>query len=216
MSSTANLAPWLAIAGLGAFHGLNPAMGWLFAVALAMHRKSRAVLYASLVPILIGHALAVGIVLYAALAFGLFLEERVLLRLAGLVLIGWALWHALYGHRRRVRVGMQTGMAGLGVWSLMMASAHGAGLMLLPVALPLCLAAAPGGESTAGGSIAAGLAVIAVHTAAMLAITAAIAFVVYEWIGLAFLRRGWINLDLIWSAALALSGVYLLPPYPLP
>jgi hypothetical protein len=206
------ILPWLAVAGLGAFHGLNPAMGWLFAVALAMHRKSRAVLYASLVPILIGHALAVGIVLYAALAFGLFFEERVLMRLAGLVLIGWAGWHALYGHRRRVRVGMQTGMAGLGVWSLMMATAHGAGLMLLPVALPLCLAATPGGDLTAGASIATGLAVIAVHTAAMLLVTAAGAFVVYEWVGLAFLRRGWINLDLIWSAALALSGVYLLWP----
>jgi hypothetical protein len=98
---------------------------------------------------------------------------------------------------------------GLGFWSFLMASAHGAGLMLLPVALPLCLSS-PGGELTASGSLAIGLAVIGVHTAAMLAVIAAIAFIVYEWIGVAFLRRGWINLDLLWSIVLAASGIYLL------
>ena len=163
----------------------------------------------SLVPILIGHALAIGIVLYAAIALGFFIDERALTRAAGVVLIGWAVWHLLYGHRRRVRVGMQTGLLGLGFWSLLMATAHGAGLMLLPVALPLCLGG-PAGELTSGGSLAAGLAVIAVHTGAMLIVIATIAIVVYEWVGLAFLRRGWINLDLLWSVALAASGAYML------
>jgi hypothetical protein len=194
------------VAGLGAFHGLNPAMGWLFAVALGLHRKSRAVVLVSLVPILAGHAASIGLVLYAAVALGVFFEEAVLYRLAGFALIGWASWHILYGHRRRVRVGMQTGLVGLGFWSLLMATAHGAGLMLLPVALPLCLADTPGSELTAGGSLSVGLAVIGVHTAAMLLVTAAIAFAIYEWIGLAFLRRSWVNLDLIWSAALAAAG----------
>jgi hypothetical protein len=209
MTST-NVAPWLAVAGLGAFHGLNPAMGWLFAVALGLHRKSRGVVIASLVPILIGHALAIGLVLYAALALGFILDERVLARIIGLGLIGWALWHLLYGHRRRVRVGMQTGLLGLGFWSLLMSTAHGAGLMLLPVALPLCLAAGPAGTLTSGGSLAMGLAVIGVHTAAMLVVIAAIAIAVYEWMGLEFLRRSWINLDLLWSIALAASGAYML------
>jgi hypothetical protein len=204
-----DLAPWLAVAGLGAYHGLNPAMGWLFAVALGMHRKSRGVVFAALVPILIGHAAAVGAVLYAAIALGVFVDSALLYRVAGIVLIAWAGWHAIYGHRMRVRVGMQTGLVGLGFWSFLMASAHGAGLMLLPVALPLCLSS-PGGELTASGSLAIGLAVIGVHTAAMLAVIAAIAFVVYEWIGVAFLRRGWINLDLLWSIVLAASGIYLL------
>src|SRR5260370_331405 len=110
--------PWLAIAGLGAFHGLNPAMGWLFAVGLGLHRKSRRVVLLSLVPILIGHALSIGLVLYAAIALGLFIDERLLTKAAGLVLIAWALWHWFYGHRHRVRVGMRTGLLGLGFWSL--------------------------------------------------------------------------------------------------
>jgi hypothetical protein len=207
---TAGLAPWLAVAGLGAFHGLNPAMGWLFAVGLGLHRRSRAIVLMSLVPILIGHALAIGIVLYAAIAFGLFVDERALTRVGSVVLLGWALWHLFYGHRHRVRVGMQTGLLGLGFWSLLMATAHGAGLMLLPVALPLCLGTGPGSELTSGGSLTAGLAVIAVHTGAMLLVIGTIAIVVYEWVGLAFLRRGWINFDLLWSVALAASGAYML------
>jgi hypothetical protein len=208
--TAASLAPWLAVAGLGAFHGLNPAMGWLFAVGLGLHRKSRAVVLVSLVPILIGHALSIGLVLYAAVALGFFFDERVLMRVAGIVLVGWALWHILYGHRHRVRVGMQTGLLGLGVWSLLVATAHGAGLMLLPVALPLCLGAGPMNALTSGGTLAVGLAVVAVHTGAMLIVIATIAIVVYEWVGLAFLRRGWINLDLFWAIALAASGAYML------
>jgi hypothetical protein len=209
MTDAASLAPWLAVAGLGAFHGLNPAMGWLFAVALGLHRRSRAVVFASLAPILLGHAAAIGIVLYAAVALGIFVDERLLTKAGGALLIAWAAWHVLYGHRHRVRVGMQTGLVGLGFWSLLMATAHGAGLMLLPVALPLCLGG-PGAELTAGGSLIMGLAVIGVHTGAMLLVIAAIAIVVYEWIGLAFLRRGWINLDYLWSIALAASGAYML------
>ncbi len=207
--SWTDLAPWLAVAGLGAYHGLNPAMGWLFAVALGLHRKSRTIVFVALVPILLGHAASIGIVLYAAVALGFFLDQTLLYRLAGALLVGWAAWHFFYGHRHRVRVGMQTGLVGLGFWSLLMATAHGAGLMLLPVALPLCLSGA-GSELTSSGSLLIGLAVIAVHTGAMLIVIAAIAFVVYEWVGLAFLRRGWINLDLLWSIALAASGVYLL------
>ncbi|HEX9903510.1 MAG TPA: hypothetical protein VGA77_00955 [Propylenella sp.] len=209
MNSLGDLAPWLAIAALGAFHGLNPAMGWLFAVALGLHRRSRAVVIQSLLPILLGHAAAIGMVLFAAVTLGFFVDATLVARVAGAVLIGWALWHALYGHRRRVRVGMQTGLVGLGFWSLLMATAHGAGLMLLPVALPLCLPG-PGSELAVVSSLATGLAVIGVHTAAMLAVIAAVSIVVYEWAGIAFLRRGWINLDLVWSIALAACGLILL------
>jgi hypothetical protein len=101
-------------------------------------------------------------------------------------------------------------LAGLGLWSLLMASAHGAGLMLLPVVLPLCLTATPGAALTSGGSLAIALAALGVHTAAMLAVIAAIAVAVYEWLGVAFLRRAWINLDLLWSGALMGSGALLL------
>ena len=91
-----------------------------------------------------------------------------------------------------------------------MATAHGAGLMLVPVLIPLCLAASPARELTATGSLPIALAAVGVHTAAMLAVTLVIAFVVYEWLGLSFLRRGWINFDLIWIAALAVTGIVLI------
>src|SRR5262245_29609625 len=201
------MTPWLALAGLGAFHGINPAMGWLFAVALGLHRGSQAVVLASLVPIALGHALAVAAVLAAFLALGLIIDHTILMRLAALVLIGWAAWHALYGHRQRVRVGMQTGLMGLALWSFLMASAHGAGLMLIPIVAPLC--ASPTQEFMTG-SLPIAAAALAVHTGAMLATIAVIALLVYHVVGVAFLRRGWINLDYIWVAALVLSGLVLL------
>lgn len=199
--------PWFALAGLGLFHGLNPAMGWLFAVALGLHRGNRRIVLLSLVPITLGHAAAVAAALIAVLALGLVIDHTALLRLAALVLIGWATWHALYGHQRRVRVGMQTGLLGLVLWSFLMASAHGAGLMLIPALAPICSSAAPA-DATLGVPVA--LAALAVHSAAMLAAIAAVSFIVYSWAGVDFLRRGWINLDLIWVAALATCGVVLL------
>jgi hypothetical protein len=212
MTTPAELWPWLALAGLGLYHGINPAMGWLFAVALGLHRESQKVVLLSLVPIALGHAAAVAAVLAAALALGLVIGHAIMLRLAAVVLIGWALWHALYGHRQRVRVGMQTGLIGLALWSFLMASAHGAGLMLIPVVAPLCISAAPAQELAggAGGSIGVALAALGVHTVTMLATIAAIAVVVYRWVGVAFLRRGWINFDLVWTAALLLCGIALL------
>lgn len=203
----AELTPWLGVAGLGAFHGLNPAMGWLFAVALGLHRHRRSAVILALVPILIGHALAIAVVLYAAIGLDAFLHGRLLNRLAGVALIGWALWHAVYGHRRRVRVGMRTGLLGLGGWSFLMASAHGAGLMLLPFALPICTAA---GATRALDNPLVGLGVVAAHTGAMLLVIAVVAMSVYEWVGLGFLRKAWVNVDLVWSLALVASGLYLL------
>ncbi len=202
--------PWLVLVGLGAYHGLNPAMGWLFAVALGLHRRSRAVVLQSLIPIALGHALAIGVVAFAVVAAGIVMNRLPIRAIAGLVLIGWALFHLLYGSRHRVRVGMQTGFAGLALWSFLMASAHGAGLMLAPALIPLCLSANPAQAVTTSGSFPIALAAVGVHTAAMLIATAVIAIIVYEWVGVAFLRRGWINLDRLWTGALLATGVLLL------
>ena len=100
-------------------------------------------------------------------------------------------------------------MLGLCAWSFLMASAHGAGLMLVPVLIPLCLAGSPAQELTAAGSLPIALAAVGVHTLAMLATTGVIALAVYQWLGLAFLRKGWINLDLIWTIALVVTGLLL-------
>lgn len=204
------MSPWLVLAGLGAFHGLNPAMGWLFAVALGLNRDSRRAMWLSLLPIALGHALSIALVVAIVIALGTMIDQRLLQMVAGALLIGWAGYHALYGHRHRVRVGMGTGMAGLCLWSFLMATSHGAGLMLVPVLIPLCLAATPARELTAAGSLPISLAAIGLHMAAMLAVTAAIAAAVFEWLGVGFLRRGWINLDALWIAALAATGLSLL------
>jgi hypothetical protein len=159
-------------------------------------------------PIALGHAAAVALVAVMALDF--VLDSAVLGRVAAVVLIGWALWHAVLGHRQRLRIGMQTGLAGLALWSFLMASAHGAGLMMIPVTMPICLAGSPAGELAASGSIPLALAILGVHTAAILATVAMVSVVVYEWVGLAFLRSAWVNLDLIWIAALGAGGVLVL------
>lgn len=210
-SATAiTLAPWLALAGLGAFHGLNPAMGWLFAVALGLHRGKRAVVYLSLLPIAAGHALSVAVVAIAVALFGLAADAHEIALLGGAMLLVWAGVHAAWGHRGRVRVGMTTGMGGLALWSFAMATSHGAGLMLVPVLVPLCLTASPARALTLSGSLPVALAAVAVHMGAMLAVTGAIAALIYEWVGVGILRKAWINLDVAWTAALAVAGAFLI------
>jgi hypothetical protein len=202
--------PWVALVALGLYHGINPAMGWLFAVALGLHRKSQRIVLISLVPIALGHAVSVAVVLAAVLIVGLVVDRAILNQLAGAALIAWALWHGLYGHRRRPVVGMQTGLLGLALWSFLMATAHGAGLMLVPALLPLCSSSMAASPLTSQAAIPIAVAALALHTAAMLATIAVISLAVYNWIGVGFLRRGWINLDLVWIAALLACGIALL------
>jgi hypothetical protein len=198
--------PWLAVAGLGIYHGLNPAMGWLFAVALGLHRRSRLVVFISLLPIAAGHALAVLATAAALMAAGIVVDAAILRPAAGAALILWALYLFFNGPRHRTRVGMQTGYGGLTLWSFLMAGAHGAGLMLFPALMPLCLASGGADEASDAWLLSNAVVAVALHTAAMLAATAVAATLVYEWVGVAFLRRGWFNLDLLWIAALGATG----------
>jgi len=201
--------PWLVAAGLGAFHGLNPGMGWLFAVALGLHRKDRRVVWLALVPIALGHALSVATLALVFLWVGWLVDEWVLRIGAAFALIGWAVYHWCFSHRHRVRFGMQVGLAGLFVWSFMMALGHGAGLMLWPALMSLCFqsdaSAMPG-----NGPLMAGFAAVSVHTLATLSVTAGIAATVYEWVSLEFLRGAWLNVDLLWVTALVATGVLML------
>jgi hypothetical protein len=125
---------------------------------------------------------------------------------SGVSLILWACYHVRYGHRHRVRVGMMTGFAGLVLWSFLMATAHGAGLMLIPALLPLC------GHTAAlsSGSLLVSLEAVGLHTASTLVVTGAVALVVYDWLGVGVLRRGWINFDRLWFFALAATGLLLI------
>lgn len=206
--------PWLALAGLGAFHGLNPAMGWLFAVALGLQRRSRAAVLWSLLPIAAGHALSVALVVAAVDVLRGFVDLKMLRLGAAIALIAVGLYRLFARHR--ARVGMQVSGGDLAIWSFLMATAHGAGLMLLPVLLGMPSGAADpehahmGLAREIGRSAATASAAVAVHTAAMLVVAGGVAVAVYEWVGLAFLRRAWVNLDLVWVLALAGGGLFLL------
>lgn len=190
-------------AALGAFHGLNPAMGWLFAVALGLQEHRRRAVLAALVPIATGHAVSVGLVGLVLAAAGLALPVHELTLATALALIAFGVFRLArpYAHPRWV--GMRVGFRDLVLWSFLMATAHGAGLMLAPVFLGL-----PGAAAHVHPS--GGLTILVVHTAAMLVVTGALALGIYETVGLALLRRVWINLDLIWGAALILAGGVML------
>jgi hypothetical protein len=210
MRMMSELSPWLILIALGAFHGLNPAMGWLFAVALGLYRHSRKVVLVSLIPIALGHAAAIAVVVYAVMVLGMAIDAATFRVLSGVLLIAWGVYHLFYGHRHRVRIGLRTGLIGLAAWSFVMATAHGAGMMLIPVLMPLAEAGEHAHHMPATNSLLIASLAVLVHSLAMLLTTGTVALIVYEWAGLDFLRRGWINLDLVWTAALIFMGSWLL------
>ena len=201
--------PWLTFAGLGAFHGLNPAMGWLFAVALGLHRQSRTVVMVSLVPIALGHAVSVAVVAGLLVLAGALVPHNLVRVGAGMALLAWAAYHWRFGHGHRVRFGMMGGLWGLAAWSFLMAAAHGAGLMLWPALMATCLDSGTAGVGFES-PLASALAGVGIHTLAMMATTAVIAIAVHEWLGVAVLRSAWLNFDLLWVVALAATGALLI------
>jgi hypothetical protein len=201
---------WLALMGLGAFHGINPGMGWLFAVALGMQEKRRGAVYQALLPLAFGHALAVVAAIAVAVVMGVVLPLAVLqwVIAAFLLLLGLS---RLLRHRHPRWSGMKVGMGGLTAWSFLMASAHGAGLMVVPLFLGMTM----GADHHAHHSMAATNAPLAflatgVHAAGYLLVTAVVAALVFEKFGVGLLRRAWFNLDRIWAVTLIATGALTL------
>ena len=203
--------PVAALLLLGAFHGVNPGMGWLFAVALGMQEHRRKAVWQAMLPLAVGHGLAIGTVLLLAGLTGALLPARALRITVALMLVSLGTYRLVRPRHFRWG-GMRVGMMGLTVWSFLMASAHGAGLMVLPVVL----AAAPrypadhSGHASGVASAMSGAFATAVHGAGYLLATALAATVCYEIIGLTWLRRGWVNLDVVWAMALILTGIVAL------
>ncbi|MBW8480945.1 hypothetical protein [Actinomadura parmotrematis] len=201
-----------ALVALGAFHGLNPAMGWLFAVARGLQERSRAPVLQSLPAIAAGHAASVGAVALLVTLTRSVVATRAVAIGGGVLLVAFGLWRLL--SQRHFRwVGMRISLWQLAGWSFLMSSAHGAGLMLLPV---LNAGAAPvaghdhGLAAGTGSAVSAAVFVTAVHTLAMFAVAGAVAVLVYEIVGLAVLRRAWFNLDRVWAVALVGAGAVTL------
>jgi hypothetical protein len=204
---------WVTLFLLGAFHGINPGMGWLFAVALGMQEGSRRAVWRALLPLGVGHALAIAAVILLAALLGVMVPLPALRVPVALTLMGMGVYR-LTRHCHPRWGGMRVGMAGLTAWSFLMASAHGAGLMVLPVFLDMTTrthAASCHADhaNTIGGPVE-GLLATLVHGSGYLVVTALTAWIVFEKFGLGFLRKAWFNLDLLWAIALVLTGVLTL------
>ena len=218
--------PWLALVALGAYHGVNPAMGWLFAVALGLQEQSRACVLRAFAPIALGHAASVAVVVTIVVIGRTIVSLDVLRWVGAGALVSYGLYRLLWRSSHPRWVGMRVGFRDLTSWSFLMASAHGAGLMLVPVLFNL-----PGsgpaaetisardvphaeymflGASPSISTAVAQLTAVGVHTVAMFGVMAAVAIVVYEKLGLRLLRKSWFNLDRVWAAALVLAGVITL------
>jgi hypothetical protein len=211
--------PWISLAALGAFHGLNPAMGWLFAVSLGLQERRLRAVTMALGPIALGHALAIGLAAGAVSMLGLVLPQRLLLALGGTALLGFAAYKVATRFRHPRWVGMRVSSRELVFWSFLMASAHGAGLMLVPVLVGLRgegvssavahaehLGHAGHEPIAANEALLPALAAVSLHSLAMLAVAGVIAVVVYQKLGVEVLRRAWVNLDLLWVGALVVTG----------
>lgn len=205
---------WLAVVALGAYHGLNPGMGWLFAVSNGMQTRRARGVFVALPPIALGHLLAMAAALLPFALLGLYLEGLGAIRVvAGLVLVAFGLY-TLFA-QRHPRYLARIGPSQLSLWSFLMATAHGAGLMLIPVVLDLCTdTSAHEGHAAlrelARGSITLTLIATIVHTVAMVVTGGAIAWIVYRYMGLGLLRRSWFNLDLLWGMLLIVVGAIAL------
>jgi hypothetical protein len=222
--------PMVTLLALGAFHGINPAMGWLFAVALGLQEERRGAVWKAMLPLAVGHALAVAVAVIIAVAVGLVIPMSTLKWIVAGLLVSMGIVQ-IVRHRHPRWGGMQIGARDLAIWSFLMASAHGAGLMVLPFLF--------GGDDSdvhahhqgpgvdhfgtpevaghaehasvlfAGmmGEPVIGVIGTIVHTAGYLAVMGLVAVIVYEKVGLRLLRSAWINLDLVWAVALIATGL---------
>jgi hypothetical protein len=248
--------PWITLMLLGVYHGLNPGMGWLFAVALGLQERSRRAVIRAFAPIALGHAASIAVVVALVAVLQTAVSPNVLRWIGGGALIAFGLYKLIVPMSCPRWVGMRVGFRELTAWSFLMATACGAGLMVVPVILQLPANAKPvvqivpavdtkpiaavtpavvdkdsaqkNGSNPAptadpqvpachvqvaqmatrrgAGPLAAGGAVL-LHTLAMFLVMAVIAIVVYEKVGLAILRKAWLNLDLLWAGALVGAGV---------
>jgi hypothetical protein len=210
---------WSILLLLGAYHGLNPAMGWLFAVALGLQEKTGRAVISSLLPLGLGHLMSVAVVLGVAQAVRSTLPLGKVRILAALVMVAFGVYRFVRRSHPRW-VGMRVGPRDLALWSFLMASAHGAGLMLLPFMLACPQPPTVGGHvhnmmlasalQTPLSATTQWWVPVGLHTLGYLLATASLALVVYYKLGVAFLRRAWFNLELLWVGALFAMGILTL------
>lgn len=201
---------WLAVVVSGVYHGLNPGMGWPLAVSAGLLQRNARALVAALGPLTLGHLLAILLVILPfALLLALVEWRQPIQIVASLIVIAFGVFRLI--NQRHPRVLVRIPLTRLALWSFVVAIAHGAGLMLVPIYLGLCRAAdLDSGHEAAGALINANLAmavlVAIVHALAMITAGGILAWLVYRYLGLRFLSRSWFNLDTVWAASLVLVG----------
>ncbi len=205
-------AAWLTLAGLGVYHGVNPAMGWLFAVSRGMQERSRRAVLRSLVPIAIGHEASIALVAALVLGLSTTTDPQELRIGAAVALVAFGIFRFIKPRAHFRWTSMRVSDRELGMWSFLMSTAHGAGLMVAPVILGLQASSHSHDDMAmlSGGPIDIAAVGIAVHVLAMLVVMGLIAFFVYERVGLQILRRAWLNTDQVWAGAFVLAGLVTL------
>jgi hypothetical protein len=206
--------PWVALALLGAYHGLNPAMGWLFALSLGLQEKRRSAVMSALAPIALGHAAAITLAILVLRFAQHFLPMNFLKWGVAIILFALGVYRLFRASHPR-GAGMRVGGKDLFFWSFLMASAHGAGLMILPILMGQPMQGMTHATTEMSPSLNVSVVALAVliHTGSMLAVAAVLAvlfFETYEKVGLQFLRHAWLNFDLLWAIALLVAGLAVL------
>lgn len=204
--------PWVSLAVLGAYHGLNPAMGWLFAVALGFQERSRAAVVRALPFLAFGHEASIAIVVLLVGGAQAFASPEAIRPVGAVALIAFGVFKLIKPRSHPRWVGMRVSAWDLVVWSFLMSTAHGAGLMLFPVLLGL---PGPGefddlGMQPGAVTFLEDAAAVVLHTAAMLLTMLVISLLVYEKLGVSVLRRAWLNLDALWAVVVVGAGVVTL------
>lgn len=203
-ASLSAVAVWLPLVGIGAYHGLNPAMGWLFALARGLQQEQTRAIWIALIPIALGHAASIGLTAVVILALQTFISLDMLSWVTAIMLLGFGVYKLVNWYRHPRWVGMHVKWHELALWSFLMATAHGAGLMVAPVLVgTMTMEHSSHMMHTVGGNM---WLAIGFHTASMFLTMAIIAWIVYRKLGLKVLRQGWVNFDLIWAIALVVAG----------
>jgi hypothetical protein len=211
---------WVTLIVLGVYHGINPAMGWLFAVSQGLQHRSRRALLRSLVPIAIGHELSIALIAALVLGASALVSAAALHVAAAVSLFAFGVFRFVKPRAHWRWTTMRVNDRELTLWSFLMSTAHGAGLMVAPVLIGLQ------GVSTASAKVRAddhqdvGMLAhvplipsgvgIALHVLAMVTVMGIIAFVIYEKVGLEILRRAWLNTDRLWAGTFLLAGAVTL------
>jgi hypothetical protein len=211
---------WVTLIVLGFYHGVNPAMGWLFAVSQGMQNRSRRAVVRSLLPIAIGHELSIALVAALVLGASVAVSSATLHLAAAISLFAFGVFRFVKPRAHWRWTTMRVNDRELTLWSFLMSTAHGAGLMVAPVLIGLEGVGSASAHAHAGDAADVGMLSgvplipsgigIALHVLAMIVVMGAIALIIYEKLGLEILRRAWINTDRLWAATFIAAAGFTL------